>query len=79
VGEDIEHRPVDLVRVPALRHRQVALGVEVDGEHAHPLLGERDAEVEGRRRFRDAPLLVGEGDHPGHRRTAIRRPRERTR
>ena len=35
VDEDVEHRAVDLVGVPALRHRQVALRVEVDREDLH--------------------------------------------
>ena len=78
MGEDIEHRAVDLVGIPALRHREVALRVEVDREHAQPLLDEGHAEVERRRRLRDAPLLVRERDHPGHCRTVIGRPRVRT-
>src|SRR3954452_20054734 len=69
VAEDVEHRAVDLVGVPALRHRQVPLRVEVDQEHAHALLGERPPEVEGGRRLRDSTLLVGKGDYPSHRRT----------
>ena len=39
---------------------------------------ERDAEVEGRRRFRDAALLVREGDRSRRRRTAIHGPFLRT-
>ena len=78
VDEDVEHRAVDLVRVPALRHGQVALRVEVDREHALPLLGERDAEIERGGRLGDATLLVREGDDPGHGGTSIRpRPRRR--
>ena len=34
VDEDVEHRPLDHVRVEALAHRQVALRVEVDEQHA---------------------------------------------
>ena len=63
VHEHVEHRPLDRVRVHPLRHRQVSLRVEVDAEHAHPLLGQRDAQVERRRRLGDAALLVREGDH----------------
>ena len=63
VDEHVEHRLLDRVRVQPLRHRQVALRVEVDQQHAVAPLGERDAEVQRRRRLRDAALLVREGDH----------------
>ena len=61
--EHVEHRLLDRVGVQPLRHRQVALRVEVDQQHAMAVLGERDAEVERRRRLRDAALLVREDDH----------------
>ena len=54
---------LDRVRVQALRHGQVALRVQVDQQHLVALLGERDAEVQRRRRLRDAALLVRERDH----------------
>ena len=38
VDEDVEHRALDRVRVHALAHRQVALGIEVDQEDAVPQL-----------------------------------------
>jgi len=80
MDEHVEHRALDLVGVPALRHRQVALRVEVDREDAHPLLGERDAEVQRRGRLGDAALLVREYDDSGHGGTLIRpRPCIRTR
>ena len=63
VDEHVEHRPLDRVRVQPLRHGQVALRVEVDEQHLEALLRERDAEVQGRRRLRDAALLVRERDH----------------
>ena len=64
VDEDVVHRPVDLVGVEALAHRQVALRVQVDAEDAQPLLFEGDGQVEGGRRLRHPALLVGECDHP---------------
>jgi len=80
VHEHVEHRTVDLVGVPALGHRQVALRVEVDREDSFPLLDERDAEVQRRRRLCDAALLVRKGDDPSQRGTSIRpRPRIRAR
>ena len=41
------------------------LRVEVDGQHAAAVLGERRAQVDGGRRLADAALLVAEGDDPG--------------
>src|SRR5262249_29601908 len=69
VHQDVVHRALDRVRVEALAHGQVALRVEVDGQHAAPLLGEGDGQVEGRRRLRHAALLVGERDDPCHTRS----------
>ena len=63
--EHVVHRRLDRVGVDALRHRQVALRVHVDAQHAVALLGERDGEVQRRRRLGDAALLVGEGDDLG--------------
>ena len=63
--EHVVHRLLERVGVDALRHRQVALRVHVDAQHAMPLLGEGDGEVERRRRLGDAALLVGEGDDLG--------------
>ena len=60
VDEDVEHRALDRVGVHPLAHREVALRIEVDEEHALALLAQRDAEVERRRRLRDAALLVRE-------------------
>ena len=64
--EHVEHRALDRVGVHALAHGQVALGIEVDDEDAAPLFAERDAEVERRRRLRDAALLVRERDDLRH-------------
>ena len=47
--------PCDIVRFPC--------GSRSIEQHAIALLGERDAEVERRRRLRDAALLVREDDH----------------
>ena len=63
VHEHVEHRLLDRVGVQALRHRQVALRVEVDQEHLEALLRERHAQVQRRRRLRDTTLLVREHDH----------------
>ena len=52
------------VRVHPLTHRQVPLRIEIDHEHAEALFLEGDREVQRRRRFRDAALLVREDDHP---------------
>jgi hypothetical protein len=66
VDEHVEHRPLDVVRIPPLAHRQVALRVEVDRQDVEALLLQGDGEVEGRCRLRHAALLVGEGDHSLH-------------
>ena len=65
VHEHVVHRRLDGVRVDALRHRQVALRVHVDAEHAVALLGEGRGEVQRGGGLRDAALLVGEGDDLG--------------
>ena len=65
MDEDVEDRLLDLVGIDALAHRQVALRVEVDAEDVVARLGERDREVQRRRRLRDAALLVRERDHLG--------------
>ena len=65
VHEHVEHRPRDRVGVVALAHRQVALRIEVHGEHAQPLLLERDGEIEGRCRLGDTAFLVRERDDRG--------------
>ena len=63
--EHVVHRRLERVGVDPLRHRQVALRVEVDAQHAVALLGEGDREVQRRRRLGDATLLVGEDDDLG--------------
>src|SRR6478735_176927 len=63
VHEHVEHRLLDRVWVQPLRHREVALRVEVDQEHLEALLGERHAQVQRRRRLRDTALLVRKHDH----------------
>ncbi len=63
MDEDVEHRALDRVRVEALAHREVALRIEVDEQDAVAHLAERHAEVQRRRRLRDAALLVRERDH----------------
>src|SRR3954447_2006466 len=68
VHQHVEHRALDRVRVQALTHRQVALRIEVTEQHLEVLLGERDAEVERRRRLGDAAFLIGKRDHAAHRR-----------
>ena len=60
VDEHVEHRPLDLVRVPALAHGQVALGIQVDEQDLVALFLEGDSEVQRGRGFRHAALLVGE-------------------
>ena len=62
VDEDVVHRQVQGVRIDALRHRQVALGVHVDAQDPVSRLGERGGQVQGRRRLGDAALLVRERD-----------------
>src|SRR5579864_7218929 len=80
VDEHVEHRAVDLVRVPTLRHRQVALRVQIDREDLLALLGERDRSEERRRRLGDATLLIRECDDPSQSWSPIRaRPRRRAR
>ena len=63
VDEHVEHAAVDLVRVDALAHGQVALRVHVHGEDAVAGLLEGHGEVERGGRLGDAALLVREGDH----------------
>ena len=70
MDEHVEHRALDRVGVHALAHGQVALGIEVDDEDAAPLFVERHAEVERRRRLRDAALLVRERDDLRHQRAS---------
>src|SRR5829696_2988319 len=65
VDEHVVHRHLERVGVDPLRHRQVALRVEVHAEDAVPRLGEGDREVEGRCGLGDAALLVGEDDDLG--------------
>src|SRR3954469_11556685 len=65
MDEHVEHALLDLVRVDALAHGQVALRVHVDREDAVTGLLEGDCEVERGRRLGDAALLVREGDHLG--------------
>jgi len=65
VDEHVVHALLDLVRVDALAHGQVALRVEVDAEHAVAQLRQCHRQVEGRGRLGDAALLVGEADDVG--------------
>src|SRR3954470_17899595 len=65
MDEHVVHRLLDRVRVDPLRHRQVALRIEVRAQDAMALLGEGDSEVERRRRLGDAALLVRERDDLG--------------
>ncbi len=65
VHEHVVHRLLERVGVDALGHREVALRVHVDAQHAVTLLRERDGEVERRRRLGDAALLIGERDDLG--------------
>ena len=62
MDEHVEHRAFDGVGVHPLAHRQVALRIEVDDENALARLSEGYAEVQRRRRLRDATLLVRERD-----------------
>ena len=65
-------QPCDIVRLPC--------GSRSIASTCMPLLGERDAEVQRRRRLGDAALLVRERDDPSQRRSPIRpRPRVRAR
>ena len=68
MDEDVEHRALDRVGVHPLAHREVSLRVEVDHEDAVALLAQRDAEVQRRRRLRDAAFLVCQGDDVRHQR-----------
>ena len=65
MDEHVVHRFLERVRVDALGHREVALRVHVDAQHAVPLLGEGGREVQRRRRLGHAALLVGERDDLG--------------
>ena len=63
LDEHVVEALLDGVGVDPLAHRQVALRIEVDGEDAVTGLREGDGQVQGRRRLRDAALLVREGEH----------------
>src|SRR4051794_25932459 len=63
--EHVVHRLLDRVGIDALRHREVALRVEVRAEHAMTLLGQGYSKVERGRRLRDAALLVRKCDDLG--------------
>src|SRR4051812_23373973 len=65
VHEHVVHRQLERVGVDALRHRQVALGVHVHAQDTVARFGERDRQVQRRRRLRHAALLVGECDDFG--------------
>ena len=65
MDEHVVHRLLQRVRVDALGHRQVALRIHVDAEHAMARLCERDGEVERGRRLGDAALLIRESDDLG--------------
>jgi hypothetical protein len=77
MDEHVEHRPLDGVGVHPLTHGEVALRIQVDDENALPRLPQRDAEVERRRRLRDAALLVRERDDVRHHGVLVSRDRRR--
>ena len=45
---------------------EVALGIDVDEQHALSGERQRGREVDGGRGFADAALLIGDGDDAGH-------------
>ena len=56
---------LQLVRLDAQPDRKRALGVEIHQQHPAAVLGQRRAQVDGRRGLADAALLVADRDHPG--------------
>jgi hypothetical protein len=52
--------------VDAAAHRGVALGVQVNQQHAHGRLGERGGEIDRGGGLADAAFLIRDGDDAGH-------------
>src|SRR5437763_439189 len=67
VHEDVVDRRLQVAGVDPEARRGVALRVEIHHEDPVAELGEGGAEVDRRRGLADAPLLVGDCDHPGER------------
>jgi hypothetical protein len=64
VHQHVVDRHVELVRIGAQARGEGALRVEVHEQHPAARLGERGAEVDGRRRLADPALLVDHRDDP---------------
>ena len=56
VHEEVVHRAVEFVGRHSERHRECALGIEVDQEHPAPVLGKCCAQAHRRRGLADATL-----------------------
>jgi len=61
------HRGLQIASVQTESCGGVALGIEVDDQHAVPKVGHRGAEVHRCRGLADAALLVRDGNHSGQR------------
>jgi len=64
-GEHLVQTPLDRVGVDAERERQASLRVEVDEQHAEPVLGRGRPEAGDGGRLGDAALLVRHRHHAG--------------
>ena len=64
LGQNVEHRFFDQPPVD-VRHRAVGLGIEIDQERLHALLGQCGGEVDGGGGLSDAPFLVRDADDHG--------------
>jgi hypothetical protein len=64
--QQVIHRLAEAALVDAAAHGRVALGVEVDEQHALAGGGEAGGEVDAGGRLADAALLVGDAENAGH-------------
>src|SRR5215471_15019539 len=64
VGQNVEHRFLDRSAIE-IRHRAIALGIEIDQESLELLLGQSRREVDGRGGLADSPFLVCDRDDHG--------------
>ena len=77
VDEHVVQRPRELIGIDAERERQRRLRVEVDEQHAEPLLHERHSEGVDGGGLGHTALLVGNRVHEGHGNASVRAQRRR--